>query len=42
MRCVACNKTGKVPDLHDPEKLIPCLNCDGKGWFTTRGKTKAD
>ena len=42
IRCIVCNKVGKVPDPNDPEKLIKCETCSGEGYHITRGKTKAD
>lgn len=42
VKCVVCEKTGKVPDPNDSEKQIKCLNCEGYGMITTHGKTKAD
>lgn len=39
VKCVVCNKTGKVEDPHNPDQSIKCLNCGGQGMIITRGIT---
>jgi hypothetical protein len=42
IRCIVCNKTGKISDPENPEKEIKCYSCGGDGYHTTKGSTKAD
>lgn len=37
VKCVVCNKTGKVEDPHNSEKMIKCTRCGGEGMIITRG-----